>query len=361
MIGRTLGFYLSIRFLKWVAGVFAGLFSLVFVLDFVETMRRAADLPHINSPSLALMSFFRAPAIIEQTLPFVILFGAIGAFLALSRRLELVVARASGVSAWQFLSPAILLAGLIGIAAAIVFNPLATSLKARADAMEAKIFGKTDVANVAGARWIRQRSVDGQAIIQAASSDDYGLVLTSVTIFAFDLDNRFKERIEAQDAHLENGMWRLSKVRVLVPDEQPTSYDSYSLATNLTPAQVQQTFSSADTVSFWRLPGAIDLAIAAGLDANEYRLQYQTLLARPALLIAMVLIAATVSLRFARFGGIGYLIVGGVGAGFVLYVATKMVGDLGTAGLVNPAVAAWGPALVSMLIGFTVLLNQEDG
>lgn len=79
------------------------------------------------------------------------------------------------------------------------------------------------------------------------------------------------------------------------------------------------------------------------------------------LLVAMVLIAATVSLRFARLGGIGVMILSGIGAGFVLYVVTKMARDLGIAGLVDPAAAAWSPAVVGVLIGFTVLLNQEDG
>jgi len=76
---------------------------------------------------------------------------------------------------------------------------------------------------------------------------------------------------------------------------------------------------------------------------------------------AMVLIAATVSLRFARFGGIGWMILGGIGAGFVLYVVTKVAKDLGNAGLVDPSAAAWSPAVIGMLIGFSVLLNQEDG
>jgi lipopolysaccharide export system permease protein len=361
MIGRTLAAYLSRRYIKSLVGVFAILYALVFVLDFVETLRRAAEIDQAKPGALAALSFLRVPSILEQTLPFVVLFGSILCFLALSRRLELVVARASGVSAWQFLTPPIIIAGLIGIAAATVINPVSATMKATADAREARIFGKAAPASATTSRWIRQRSVDGQAVIRAGSSEDQGLVLNNVTVFAFDQDGRFKERIEAQAAHLEDGFWRLDKVRTLIPDEQPASHDSYTLATNLTKAQVQQTFSSSDTVSFWRLPGAIDLATAAGLDANEYRLQYQTLLARPALLIAMVLIAATVSLRFARFGGIGYLIGGGVGAGFVLYVATKMAEDLGTAGLVNPVAAAWSPAVVGMLIGVTVLLNQEDG
>jgi lipopolysaccharide export system permease protein len=361
MIGRTLATYLSRRYVKSLIGVFAILYALVFVLDFVETLRRAADIDTAKPTALAVLSFLRVPSILEQTLPFVVLFGSILCFLALSRRLELVVARASGVSAWQFLTPPVIIAALLGVAAATAINPVSASMKAKADAREARIFGKATPVSASTSRWIRQRSVDGQAVIRAASSEEQGLVLNNVTVFAFDEDGRFKERIEAQSARLEEGYWTLDKVRVLVPDEQPTSHDRYTLATNLTKAQVQQTFSSSDTVSFWRLPGAIDLATAAGLDANEYRLQYQTLLARPALLIAMVLIAATVSLRFARFGGIGYLIGGGVGAGFVLYVATKMAEDLGTAGLVNPIAAAWSPAVVGMLIGVTVLLNQEDG
>jgi lipopolysaccharide export system permease protein len=310
---------------------------------------------------IALLSLMRVPSIIEQTIPFVVLFGAMGAFLALSRRLELIVARAAGVSAWQFLAPPVAIAAATGIVAAVAFNPVSAELRARAEAFEAEIFGSGANQSEAGARWIRQRSVDGQAVIRAGSSEQQGLILKGVTLFMFDPAGHFQERIEAATARLEEGSWRLSDVRVLVPDQQPVSHRDYIVATNLSAAQVQQTFTSSDTVSFWRLPSAIALANAAGLDANEYRLQYQTLLARPALLVAMVLIAATVSLRFARFGGIGKLIVGGVGAGFVLYVATQMAEELGTAGLVSPSAAAWSPAVVGMLIGVTVLLNQEDG
>jgi len=99
----------------------------------------------------------------------------------------------------------------------------------------------------------------------------------------------------------------------------------------------------------------------AGLDANRYRLRHQTLLARPLMLLAMLLIAASFSLRFFRFGGVARTVAGGVIAGFVLYVATKLVGDLGGAGLLSAPVAAWTPAFLGTLLGALVLLNQEDG
>jgi lipopolysaccharide export system permease protein len=50
-----------------------------------------------------------------------------------------------------------------------------------------------------------------------------------------------------------------------------------------------------------------------------------------------------------------------VAAGFVLYVATKLVSDLGSAGFVSTPVAGWSPAVVGCLFGVLVLLHQEDG
>ena len=53
---------------------------------------------------------------------------------------------------------------------------------------------------------------------------------------------------------------------------------------------------------FWQLSSYIDTAEKAGLAAAGYRLQYYQLLAQPFFLVAMVLLAASVSLRFFRFG-----------------------------------------------------------
>ena len=56
------------------------------------------------------------PIVAEQALPFIVLIGAMVAFLNLSRRLELAVARAAGVSVWQFLAPALVVALALGVA-----------------------------------------------------------------------------------------------------------------------------------------------------------------------------------------------------------------------------------------------------
>ncbi len=85
------------------------------------------------------------------------------------------------------------------------------------------------------------------------------------------------------------------------------------------------------------------------------------MLARPLLFATMVLIAASVSLRIFRLGGVGKMILSGVLAGFLLYVAQKLTGELGENNILNPVVAGWLPVVLGGAMGFWVLLQQEDG
>jgi lipopolysaccharide export system permease protein len=133
------------------------------------------------------------------------------------------------------------------------------------------------------------------------------------------------------------------------------------LSTSLTIEQVRDNLASPDSVPFWSLPRLIDSARNAGIPAFRYQLQYHVLLSRPLLLTAMVIVGALVSLRVFRFGNVGAMILSGVLTGFVLYVVNEITRDIGGAGLIAPVVAAWAPGVVATLLGFTVLLYQEDG
>ena len=182
-----------------------------------------------------------------------------------------------------------------------------------------------------------------------------------MTAYVFERAGRFVERVEAPEAVLREGYWEFRDAQVFSTVEEPQSYATYLLATNLDASQVRQTITPAESVPFWQLSDTIARRESAGLDATRYRLQYQILVARPLLFVAMVLVAASVSLRFVRVGGAAKLVGTGVAAGFVLYVATEVMRDLGSAGIVGPTVAAWFPAVVGSLLGTLALLYQEDG
>ena len=359
MIGLTLGRYLSGRFLEQILIVFLSISALSFLIDFVEMLRRSSE-SQVGAGFVALMSFLRAPVASEQILPFAVLFGTMAAFVNLTRKLELVVARASGVSVWGFLIPPLAIALVLGLFSVLAYNPLAAVMKQRADEMEIEAFGRAGADKDVGV-WLRQRSVDGKSTLRAQKVGDKGARLENVVAYLDDPYDRFVERIDAPVAILTPGAWKFEHARVARPGEEAQMQETYYLATDLDQNDVLRSLMSPDSVPFWQLPEFRDKTEEAGLDANDYALRYQTLLARPLTLIAMVLIAAAFSLRFFRFGGVGKMIAGGVAAGFVLYVATKMVGDMGGAGVLSPSIAAWSPALVGSLLGALALLHQEDG
>ncbi len=362
MIGATLGRYFGMRFLGAVLLVFGGIFALVALVDYIETMRRATDIPNVSAILVAKTSLYRVPQITERIMPFCVLIGAMVCYLNLSRRLELVVARSAGVSAWQFISPAVIVAFLLGVIATTAYNPLSAIMQEQSKRYEAILFGnKSNDLHGGGPFWTSQRSGEGQAIINAKASRDQGVNLSGVTFFLFDDAGHFKQRIEARSATLEPGAWRLMDARVNEPGTLPANHAVYQLKTSLTLEQARESFATPETVPFWELPAYITIADHAGLVAAGYKYQFQKLLAQPFLLAAMVFLAASVSLRFFRFGGVQKMILSGVASGFLLYVLSKVTEDMTKAELMHPAAAAWLPVLAGGLTGFIALLYQEDG
>ena len=360
-VSMTLGRYFGMKFLVTALAVFGGVVFLVILLDSVELMRRTASNENATAFLVMKLSLFRVPMMAERILPFCILVAAMSCYLGLSRRNELVVARAAGVSAWQFTAPAVIVALLLGVFATLVYNPVAANLQERAKRHEAEIFGQRGFGQQEAGFWVRQRSVDGQSIINARDSRRQGMRLVGVTVFTFDHQGRYQDRIEAESAELKEGHWELLNARVYPTDEPPSVHATYNLKTNISREQVQENFATPEALTIWELPDYIQMAENAGLAAAGYRLQYHKLLSRPFLLAAMVLLAAAFSLRFARMGGVQKMVLGGVLSGFLLYVLSKITEDMSKTELLSPVTAAWAPVLVGGLTGFLVLLYQEDG
>jgi lipopolysaccharide export system permease protein len=243
---------------------------------------------------------------------------------------------------------------------AFVGNPLATRLKADADRIEARLAGRA-AARPGEDIWFRQDGLDGPSIMHAAQMDGAGLTAFAATAFVFEPDGGFREKVQAPLATFSDGRWVLRGATVASSEGAPRSFEEYVLPTRLTAEELRRIAAKPEALSIWSLPDAIATAERSGLDADRFHLAFHNLLARPFFLAAMLAIAASVSLRLTRHGGSGRLILTGIGAGFLLYVLTEVMGDLGGNGIIGPALAAWAPSVVALTFGASVLLREEDG
>lgn len=362
-LSSTLTLYVGRQFLYAVLIVFAVMVLITFSFDLLEILRRAATRDEVTLRLALEMSLLKLPNLALKLVPFATLFGTMLALARLTRSHELVATRAAGVSVWQILMPGLLLAVLIGALDMALFNPIAAAMVGRYEQLEARLFhGQSSLLSVSSSGlWLRQADAGGQSVIHALHASNRGTELGDVTIFLYKGSDHFIGRIDARQATLRPGYWQLEKALLTGPGRTARVEDSYRVPTSLTLAQIQDSFASPDSLSFWQLPSFIASLEAAGFSAVRHRLHWQSVLATPLLLIAMVLIAATFSLRMTRRGGTGYMLAGGVLTGFLLYFLSDVVAALGLAGTIPVTMAAWTPAGVCTLLGVTTLLYLEDG
>ncbi|HLY46969.1 MAG TPA: LPS export ABC transporter permease LptG [Stellaceae bacterium] len=363
-LARTLSAYIARQFFTWFCGVFGAMVSVTFLLDYIELLRRAGSRSQATWGVLLEMAVLKLPQTAQDVMPFAILFGTMLAFWRLTRSNELVVARAAGISVWGFLTPAILVALLIGVVAVTLFNPIASTMEASYETLDSRILRQDgDPLSLShGGLWLRQSdATDGQVLVHGDRQASPQLSLKNVSVFFLNKNNEFTARIEARDARLDGGFWVIEEGQRYRPGEAPEPFGELRLPTKLTASKIEEGLASPNSMSFWELPGFIALLEQSGFSAQRHRLHYNVLLARPFLFCAMVLVAATFSLRMQRRGGAVMLIVSGVATGFLLYFLSDIVFALGLSAKIPVLLAAWTPTGVSLLFGASMLLHLEDG
>ena len=247
-----------------------------------------------------------------------------------------------------------------------VINPIAASLNDRFEARRAVIVLGHSVGSGQDI-WLRQGDERSQVVIHARSHDTVGDVvrLKNVSLFVQTLSPTgplgFSRRVEAAEARLAPGFWRLTDVTEVSPSAGLVHSEQLSIPSMLDHRTAMESFASPGAVAFWRLPATIRAAELAGYSSVRYRLRFQQLLATPLLFSAMSVLAAAFCLRLARLGGLAGLAAVGVGLGFLVFFLNQFCGALGSSEVLPAPLAAWAPPALALLTGVTLLCYSEDG
>lgn len=362
-IPMTLSVYLFRQFLTFFLVIMLGLLAIVFIGEALELLRRSSAHPDITFGMIMSMAAFKLPGTGQVMLPSVMLFASLYFFWRFTRTRELEVTRASGISVWNFLAPVAAAAVLLGVVEVTIINPMSAAMVSRFERMEDKHFrGRPTTLDISSAGiWISQADADGQAFIHAQSLKAGTFDLQNVIVFENPSDLPRSIRIDADSARLVPGAWELTNALIRKPGAPPETKALLRLPTELTQSRIEDSFASPNSLSFWQLSGFIKTLQAAGLSSVRHELYFQSLLAKPLLLAAMVLLAAVFGLRSTRQGGIFATIVSGLILGLLLYVLNDVIHTFAQTGGMPVVLAAWGPALVGLTAGAAALFHFEDG
>lgn len=381
-ITATLSRYLTKRYVLNFFVLLSALLSVIYLFDTVELIRRSSKYDDIPLSLILQMGLLKLPEVTQTLLPFAILFSAMFTFWQLTRKYELIVVRASGFSVWQFLMPISLASLFIGLVYMTVINPLGAVFISKFEDLERTYLKRQEnqIAVFQEGLWLRQtvfietsnkeeglytrpqnELIKGYIILHAQKVQQPEWILKNVTVLYFTENNDFLQRVDAKSASLKEDFWTLEDVVIHKQDAVSSKQKNYNVPTTLTARDIEESFSSPESMSFWKLPAYIRTLEQTGFDATRLKVHYHTLLSQPLMFCAMILLAATVSMRPPRSKNTFAIIFGGVLIGFFIFFISSFMQAMGVSGQIPVMLAAWAPAFITFLLGLSVMMNLEDG
>lgn len=364
----TLSLYIARRFALTVLTVFAGFFVLLYLIDMIEEIRRFAD-ADIGLGAAAELALLNTPQAVYRVLPMILILASIALFLALARSSELVVIRAAGRSALRLLVSPLITTLLIGTLAVAALNPIVAGTAKRYETLANRYkLGDGNVLSVSReGLWLRQGGPEGQTVIHAARSNTDGTTLFDTNFLTFADASGPVARIDAARAELGDGAWMLTDAkewrfdRGTNPELEAVRHPTLRLPSDLTRDQIRDSFGTPATIAIWELPAFIAGLENAGFSARKHNVWFQMELALPLLLMAMVLVGAGFTMRHARSGRTGMMVLLAIISGFAIFLLRNFAQVLGENGQIPVILAAWSPPVATMLLSLTLLLHLEDG
>jgi lipopolysaccharide export system permease protein len=340
-----------------------GLLAVIYLFDTIEILRRGARYSDVTLGLVLQMGFLKLPEAGQIILPFAVLFSAILTFWQLNRRHELVVVRAAGLSVWQFLAPVIAVAVGFGVLQMMVINPASSLMLSKFSRLEDQFLARktSHMVLFKEGLWLRQASENGTVVLHANKVDVENWALHDVMALYINKDLQFEQRLDAPSADLIEGEWVFKNPIINKPRAGALKLASVSLPTDITGKEIEDSFSSPETLSFWAMPNYIQTMEATGFDSSRLRVHYYSLWAQPLLYLSMILLAATIALRPPRMGMGIQLLGAAIFMSFVIFFMGSFLQALGGSHQIPAFLAAWTPAVVTFLLGVAIILNLEDG
>ena len=364
MIPLTLSRYILNRFLLGFGASLVVFVFFAFCFDFLELNRRFGgyDIPLDN---FIIVTVLRLPFLLVKILPFAILLGSLYTFFSLNRHGELIVARACGCSAWQFMIPVTLASCVLGIIGFTVINPLAaTSYRVAEDIKSREIKGQNSVISISEVGlWLTERQETASPlppqIIHVRRIDENSSQLRDVTIFFFTSDYQLGQRIDATHAIVKDGVWQLENVHILNQgDDMPHKQNVLLYPTRINFSLLQDNFLPPESVSFWNFLEFISIMEQTGFSSQEHLFHYYQLWLMPLLALATALLGVAFSLHSNQHRVRDVTL--GLASGFFLFQGAALLENIAILGRMPLFAAAAIPPLLAISLSFLLILREED-
>lgn len=356
----TLTRYLAKQFITWIVGMLLVLVLLLQTLDLLSESGKILGAAGNGQAELWHYVMLRVPQLVQRFLPYSVLLATIITLATLNQNSEVIAMKAAGLSAHQVLAPLLASAAVVSLVSFGFNERVVTRSTATLKAWQAQDYGP--IPKDSGVRanvYLR----DGPNILAAGTVTGSGAAtrMTNVTWYRRDASGMVLEQLRAPLAVYANPGWKLdAPQRFDVASTASERLPVRVVAPEVTPQQVAISKVDADGQDVISLYDSIQALKAAGRRTSELEGKWWHKFSGPLSALLMPLLGAIAAFGLARSGALLIRAIMGMALGFTYFVVDNAALAMGNFGGYPPLVAAWGPFLLFLLVGETVLVRTEE-
>lgn len=339
--------YLLRAILTSTALVLVVLLALAGLIEFIGQLEDVRN--DYDTAQAILYTALRLPGLAFEMLPVSALIGSLLGLGALAAKSEIIVMRSVGLSvgrlagmaAWSGLVM-LVFTGLLGEFIGPPLDYYARNMRAEARS------GQTD-GRFGNETWVKDGPV--YLHLQRVNPEfEFG----SLFVFRFDSENRLAAIAKAENSGIDdNDNWRLENFRETRFHDDGVQVTAQSLAVEsfaVNTEMLGSAMAKSSSLSARGLIGFIDYLERNSLDASAYTTELWYRIARTVSVMIMPVLALAFVFGSLRSGGAGGRLVIGVVIGLAYYLASEMLANSGQVFDLNPALIAWLPTIVLLVV-----------
>lgn len=356
---RRLALYMAKLFITRSLAVLVALVLVLMTLDLLGESGKILAVKGNGEAQLWQYVGLRLPLLVQKFLPFSVLLGTLISFTTLNQHSEITSMKAAGLSAHQILAPMILASFVLAIFTFVFNETVAVPSQRAVNAWSDNDYAPVDADdNRVNNAWLR----DGERLIHADHMGfNGGTHLEQVTIY----DRRggaLSQITDIERAEWDgSGAWTFKNLRTYdVGGHLVRKTPEGRGLDGIEPDRFMLAKVDPTEKDFLTLRRDIDALEQAGRPTDEAATGWWHKLSAPLSTMLMPLLAAMAAFGLARSGKTLLRATIGMALGFAYFVVDNVSIALGNVGAYPPALAAWAPFFLFLLIGETVLVRSEE-
>ena len=336
------------------------IFSLILLITFLEEIFFLRDKELTNNLFLLsiTLSLIKMPTLLISMSPFIFLFSGIFFFVKLLRSNEITPMSLSGFSSnFIIIIPAVF-SFCLGIFIILFLTPVSAELSKYYETYKRQYTGNENLIIFShNGLWLMEKNKNGYNIIKSEKKISQNFKkLNQVTIYKFDNQNNFKERIDSESALIKKNNWELINANKL----SQTNKQNITYKTNINFDNVKNFFTNPNIFSIWNISKEINEIKKLGYFGQELIITFNKFLSLPFMLFAMIVLSTLFTLKTGyQFNNFVYAFLG-VLIGIIIYFLSDLSIAVGKSGKIPLSLSVWFPVILIITLSFFSLTKEKS-